>query len=301
MQFSIQLPIDWHDDGRFLDGPAIARLAGEIEAAGFDACFVTEHPAPTSQWLGSGGHHTLDPFVALSFAAAGSSRLRLHTNILVLSYRNPLLTAKAVASLDVLSGGRVICGVGVGYMEGEFRALGADFGERGRRSDEALAVMQRAWLGEPVAYRGETFEAQGNVVQPKPIQQPHPPVWVGGNSERAIRRAVQFGDGWCPFPTKRAGVTAALATIDDLAARIQIARELCDEAGRQLLDVCMVPFGWAMTSDGDAMDTAALADQLHALEAIGVTWTVLALACDNEAVYRRRLGAIGEQVLPALQ
>lgn len=302
MKFSVQLPIQWQgDDDTFHDGTTISELAAEIEGQGFDACFVTEHPAPPVSWLDSGGHHTLDPFVALSFAAAGARRLRLHTNILVLSYRNPLLTAKAVASLDALSGGRVICGVGVGYMEAEFRAMGAEFSRRGAVTDEALEVMRAAWTGAPVTYSGTGFEARDNAVLPRPRQHPHPPIWVGGNSDRALARAVRYGNGWCPFPTHRSGVTRALASMEDLEERIARMRELSESAARAPLDVCMVPFGWSMTDSSAAPRPTELVEQLQQLRAIGVTWAVLALEGSSAQHYRERLGQLGEEVLPHLQ
>ena len=139
MRFSVQLPTDRVEAGpEFTSSEAIAALAGAAEAAGFDACYVSEHPFPPDDWLASGGHHALDPFVALAVAAAATTRLRLHTNILVLPYRNPFLTAKAVASLDIVSGGRSIVGVAAGYLEAEYRALGADFAGRNDATDQAL-------------------------------------------------------------------------------------------------------------------------------------------------------------------
>jgi alkanesulfonate monooxygenase SsuD/methylene tetrahydromethanopterin reductase-like flavin-dependent oxidoreductase (luciferase family) len=136
VRFSLQLPTDRVVSGdEFVSGPAVAEMAREIEAAGFDACFVTEHPFPPRRWLESGGHHALEPYVALSFAAAATTTLRLQTNIAVLPYRSPWLTAKAAASLDVLSGGRLILGVAAGYLRGEFEALGADFDGRNERAD----------------------------------------------------------------------------------------------------------------------------------------------------------------------
>lgn len=302
MKFSVQLPIQWQDGSQaFHSGAMIADLAGAIENAGFDACFVTEHPAPPAQWLESGGHPTLDPFVALSYAGAGSRELRLHTNILVLSYRNPLLTAKAVASLDRLSGGRVICGVGVGYLESEFTALGASFSERGKVTNEALEVMKAAWSGTAVTRQGSNFDAREVVVQPRPLQQPHPPLWVGGNSDRAMRRAVRYGDAWTPFPTSRAGVTAALPDMPALEGRIARLGAMCAEEGReQDLDICMVPFGWSMT-DRAELSNAALLEQLQCLGELGVTWTVLALEARSEAHYRERLQSLGDEVLAPLR
>src|SRR5262245_21320264 len=114
----------------FTTGEAIAEMAKAAEAAGFDAVFVTDHPFPDDRWLAGGGHHALDPFVALAFAAASTTTLRLHTNLYVAAYRNPFLSAKAVATLDHLSNGRVILGIGAGYLEPEFDALGVAFDER---------------------------------------------------------------------------------------------------------------------------------------------------------------------------
>ncbi len=147
MRVSVSLPVDKMDSGaEFVSGEAIAKMARAAEEAGFDACFVTDHPMPDERWLAGGGHHALDPFVALSFAAAATHRLRLQTHVLVAAYRNPFLTAKAAASLDALSNGRVILGVAAGYLEAEFAALGVDFAERNELCDAAIRTMRRGWL-----------------------------------------------------------------------------------------------------------------------------------------------------------
>lgn len=171
MRFSVQLPTDRVESGDFTSVEAVRELAGAAERAGFDACYVTEHPFPTDEWLDSGGgHHALDPFVALAAAAAVTSRLRLHTNILVLPYRNPFLTAKALASLDVLSGGRVIAGIAVGYLEGEYRALGADLQHRNE-----LAQKVR-WLGDHAREIGRREPLDVNFV----------PFGLGMNTRKAL-------------------------------------------------------------------------------------------------------------------
>src|SRR3954447_22463410 len=173
MQVSLGLPTHRVDTGaELVSGDAIATIARAAEDAGFAAVFVTDHPAPPAAWLHRGGHHALDPLVALSFAAAATTGLRLQTNLFVPAYRHPLLSAKAVATLDVLSGGRVVLGVGAGYLEGEFAALGADSERRNDVLDDALVTMKTAWTGASVA---------GIVSRPAPVQQPHPPIWVGGN------------------------------------------------------------------------------------------------------------------------
>ncbi len=205
MKFHVGLSTDRVDLGdEFVSVDAIAEVAHAAETAGFTSVFVTEHPYPEDEWLATGGHHALDPFVALSFAAAATSTVRLFTNLCVVPYRNPFLTAKAAVSLDVLSGGRLTLGVGAGYLEPEFRALGVDFGERNDLLDEALVAMRRAWAEDGVHLRGRHFDVQGHTMLPRPVQWPHPPIWVGGNSKRAIRRAVDLADGWTPMPNPRA-------------------------------------------------------------------------------------------------
>ncbi len=128
MKISLGLPTQRVDrPEEFGTGSAVAEMARAAETAGFDAVYVTEHPVPGTAWMRTGGHHAFDPFVALAFAAAATERLRVQTHLCVLPYRNPFLTAKAAASLDALSGGRLILGVGTGYLEVEFEALGVDF------------------------------------------------------------------------------------------------------------------------------------------------------------------------------
>lgn len=305
MRFSVQLPTDRVEQGEeFIGREAVVEMVQAVESAGFDACFVTDHPFPTDAWLASGGHHALDPFVVLSAAALASRRLRLHTHILVLAYRNPFLTAKAIASLDVLSGGRVVAGVAAGYLEGEYRALGADFDRRNAVADQALRAMKQAWSGRSVRFAGFGYEAEGNSMLPTPLQRPHPPLWVGGNSERAMRRAVEHAQGWSPFPlsarfSDRAR-TAAIESVDDLAGKIERLRAYASQAGRRdPLDVNFVPFGRQMGSS-EPLDPDAFREQVRRLEAIGVTWLSVGLPCSSRALYLENVARFGEQVIARL-
>ena len=167
MRISLGLPTHRVDlEEEFVSGAAIVELARAAEDGGFDAVYVTEHPFPEASWLKHGGHHALDPFVALSFAAAVTSRIRLQTNLVVLSYRNPFLSAKAIASLDALSGGRTIIGIGAGYLEGEFLALGVDPAQRNELTDDAIRAMTAAWSGEVIEWEGVGYNAPGNVDAP---------------------------------------------------------------------------------------------------------------------------------------
>jgi probable F420-dependent oxidoreductase len=186
-------------------GDAVSRLAGAAEAAGFDAIGCSEHPAPGDRWRQAGGHDAMDPYVTLAVAAAATKHIRLVTYSSPLPYRNPFLLAKTAATLDRLSGGRFTLGVSAGYLRAEFSALGADYDRRGASVDEALAVLPLAWSGEPVNYEGEAFSARNITCQPRPLQVPHPPIWVGGNGRAARRRAAWIGSAWMPMPIPASG------------------------------------------------------------------------------------------------
>lgn len=276
MRLAVGLPTD-HVERRdeFLDGGAVTDMARHAEAAGVDAVFVTDHPAPDDRWLAGGGHHALEPTVALSFAAAATTRLRVLTNIYVLAYRNPLLAATTLASLDVLSGGRLTVGVAAGYLRPEFRALGADFDGRNDALDESIGVLRAAWTGESFAGEGSGWSTRGTTILPRPTQQPGPPIWCGGNSRRAIDRAVTLGDGWMPFPTppglSSAARTAEIASLDDLAARLALLDERCAEHERaDRPTVCFAPF--SSPADGQRF-----VDELGRLRELGVDWLALPL------------------------
>ena len=304
MRFTLQLPTDRVDAGpEFVGGAAIAEMARCAEAAGFDACFVTEHPFPSDRWLATGGHHALDPYVALSFAAAATTRIRVQTHVAVIAYRNPFLTAKSVASLDVLSGGRVILGVAAGYLKGEYEALGVDFDERNELTDEAIDALRLAWSQAGVETKGRHFAARGNTMLPRPLQQPHPPIWIGGNSRRAIRRAVEKAEGWLPFPT--VGIasdrirTAAIESVDDFATRAEYAREHARAIGRTApLDICFAPIGLVLHGK-NAAPPERFAELSAQLAGLGVTWQALSLPAKTRAEWCERVSAFGERMLAA--
>ena len=173
-------------------------------------CTSPTIPRPTMQWLEGGGHHALEPLVGLAFAAASTTTIKLQTHVYVAAYRNPFLAAKGVATLDALSGGRVLLGVAAGYLRPEFGALGVDFDERNDLLDECIEVMRKVWTED--CGRGTTAATSrpaAVTMRPRPVEHAHPPIWIGGNSDRAMRRAVELGDGWVPFPNP---VAAARAT-----------------------------------------------------------------------------------------
>ena len=201
-----------------------ARVARAAEAAGFESLWCGEHvvlpdpQAPPSPMAPR--DRILDPIVALTWLAAHTERLRLGTGIIIMPQRNPLVLAKELASLDVLSGGRLILGIGVGYLEPEFRAIGANYAQRGAVTDEYVEAMQAIWGQDRPAYKGR-FAAFSDVqAHPQPLQRGGPPIVVGGRSASAFRRAVTRGHGWYGFGLEAAGAATALAGLREAAARV---------------------------------------------------------------------------------
>ncbi|WP_419993152.1 TIGR03619 family F420-dependent LLM class oxidoreductase [Streptomyces boninensis] len=305
MFLSLGLPTHLVDAGAdLISAEAVMEMARAAEAAGFDAVFVTDHPFPDDAWLARGGHHTVDPLVTLSFAAAATATLRLHTNLFVPAYRNPFAAAKMASSLDALSGGRVILGVGAGYLEGEFAALGAEFTHRNDRLDEALRAMRAAWTGESVVFEGTGYAAAGNTMLPRPAQS-RIPVWIGGNSKRAIRRVVDLGDGWLPMPApaKASGTlrTPGIESLDDLRARLGYLREYAASAGRtDPIDVTFMPRSLNMFSGAD-IDADAVVEDLTEQSAAGVTGVTLTLPARTRAGLLEQTALFGERVIPRLK
>ena len=303
MKMSLGLPTHRVDRLDELAGAdAIAELSAAAETAGFDAVFVTDHPMPADEWLETGGHQTLDPFVALSFAAAATTRIRLQTNLLILAYRNPFLSAKGIASLDVLSGGRMIVGVGAGYLASEFAALGVDFDERNDLTDEAITTMRAAWTGESVAVAGRHFEATGNTMLPRPAQPGGPPIWIGGNSKRAIRRAVELADGWMPMPSpagsERRLKTPAITSLEEFAERLGYARDHAASVGRtEPFEVVFMPMGLDMFSNA-GVQPAAVIDSIEQLAAVGVTYVTMMVPGNTRAEFKDQVAMFGDEIIP---
>ena len=299
MLVSVGLPTHRVDKPEeFVTGEAIAELSAAAEKAGFGAVSVTDHPFPGDEWMAKGGHHAVDPFVALAFAAAGTTTVRLHTNLLVVAYRNPYLAAHQVATLDRLSGGRVILGVGAGYLEVEFDALGVPFADRNERTDESIRTMRRAWTGESI---------DGNTMQPTPVQPGGPPIWIGGNSKRAIRRAVELGQGWSPFPSPSAKLarftrTTPLASADDLRASVQYAAEHAAAIGRtEPLDVVFMPASLVMTAhDPAGWQAEPLLEEIGMLRAAGMTGMTVTLPGETRRELLDGLERFGAEVLSEL-
>jgi probable F420-dependent oxidoreductase len=207
------------------DPVVAAHVARAAEAAGFESLWGGEHvvlPDPQAPPSPMAPHEPiLDPIVALTYCAAVTTRVRLGTGIIILPQRNPLVLAKELASLDRLSNGRLIFGVGVGYLEPEFRALGAPFERRGAVTDDYLAAMRAIWSQDKPAHQG-AFVSFANVqAHPQPPQRPHPPIVVGGRTSAAFRRAVSQGQGWYGFALDPAKIAEAVAGLREAAKRVE--------------------------------------------------------------------------------
>ena len=192
------------------------------ESLGYHSVWVSDHVVTPEHLLPAIGPVFYDAFVVLSYAAAFTTKVRLGSSVIVVPYRNPLVVAKMLATLDVLSGGRVIFGAGVGGAPDEFQALGVPSRQRGRRADECLKLMVALWTQDPASFHGRFYSFTDVRFQPKPLQVPYPPIWIGGRSEAALRRAVAVGEAWHPTAMPMPALREKMAQL----------RGFADEAGR---------------------------------------------------------------------
>jgi probable F420-dependent oxidoreductase len=211
--------------------PEILRAVGRnVEERGFESIWVPEHVvlfedyassypySPDGRFPGGADSGMLEPLTALTYLAAVTDRVRLGTGICLVPQRNPVYTAKQVTDLDNLSGGRVDFGVGVGWLREEFEALAMPFEKRGQRTDEHLAVMKSLWTEETSEYHGELYDLPACSMYPKPVQTPHPPIHVGGESDAAMRRVARLGQGWFSFNRLPGDLAEPLGRLDAILA-----------------------------------------------------------------------------------
>jgi probable F420-dependent oxidoreductase len=224
--------------GKMIEGEKIARVARRAEELGYDSLWVSDHiifPAvlrspypysPDGKLPLDPSNPLLEPFTVLSYAAAVTKTVKLGTSVIIVPYRDPLVTAKIVSSLDVLSDGRFIFGVGVGWLDEEFRVLRQNLRDRAAQTREALLAMKACWTQDDPEFHGKFFDFSGIKFAPKPKQKPHPPIWFGGNSMPALKRTVELGTGW----------HAVWMTPEEVAEKAAILRDLCSKAGKNFAD-----------------------------------------------------------------
>ena len=282
MRYGIYLPTR----GPLATPDAIAAIAQGAESMGYATIVVGDHivfPVQVESeypYTINGGFpgqgDALEQLSLLAFLAGVTERARLVTSVMILPHRNPLVTAKMLATIDVLSKGRLTVGVGVGWMREEFRALGApDFDERGRASDEYLDILRKCWTQDPVAHRGQFYAFEALHCIPHPVQQPHPPVWIGGHSMRSLQRVARYGDGWHPV----GATSASPLPPSEFRSLVERLKRLTNAEGRDFdsltialkapsYDPGRVPPGHArLRFTGEP---AQIADDVRAYEALGV-------------------------------
>jgi probable F420-dependent oxidoreductase len=226
MRYGFYLPTR----GQTASPEALETLVARAEALGFSSVVIADHivfPVTikskypyTVSGAFPGQGDALEQLSLMAFVAGKSRALRLISSVMILPYRNPVVTAKMLATIDVLSRGRVTVGVGVGWLREEFEALGApDFDRRGAVSDEYLRIFKALWTQDPASHRGEFYRFDSVRCLPHPVQKPHPPIWVGGHSKAALRRVARLGDGWHPVganPAVPLRPPELRASLDDL-------------------------------------------------------------------------------------
>ena len=219
-QYSFRIP-----NADYLGFPAtpeaIVETACKAEELGFDALFVNDHVIVDDSPRNYLWRNVYDPLMVLAYVAARTSRVRLGTSVLIMPYRNPIVTAKMLATLDQMSGGRAIAGVGAGWNEAEYDALGVPYRERGARTTEYLRLWQACWEPGPTTFHGRFFSFDNMHVNPKPVQQPHLPLWIGGSSHASLRRAARFAQVWQPTPTALGDLISNQAYLRDACAEIE--------------------------------------------------------------------------------
>lgn len=287
----MQLPIqaqstyfvaDWERSASPAD---MATVAQACDDAGFAYVAVCDHVALPEAVAGTMGYHWVDPVATLAWLAAQTTNVHLLSHVYVLAYRHPLMAAKQFSTIDHLSGGRVICGIGAGHVEAEFDLLGADFAGRGPALDIGVPLLARALANEVVDGFGSL---------PRPVQSPRPPIWLAGSSAPAIRRAARLADGWLPQGPASPEMVEALAT----------ERERCGRADEPMAVGTITPFmylgdaTWDLPDDTLTGPADVVAEQLLALAGDGVNQLQVRFRARGASELCDQIAAFGAQVLP---
>jgi probable F420-dependent oxidoreductase len=294
----------WIPNCRHLATPDVIRgTAVRAEELGYDSIWVSDHVVVPRANIVNFGETIFDPLVTLGVLAGATRRVKLGTTVLIVPYRQAVVTAKMVSSLDALSGGRVILGVGAGWVEAESRMLGVPFAERGPMTDEHLRAMIELWTARAPSFNGRYTQFADVCFEPKPVQQPHPPLWVGGHSRAALRRTAEIGAAWHPINRSPAELRAGTQ---------EIARR-CRARGRAVPPVLTVRSDARVLRAGRAAQPSsrgghvlsgepeALIEQLHELAECGVQHLVLELLSADGRELEEQMTDFAERVRPRLR
>src|SRR5713101_4095051 len=302
MKFGVWIPTCRH----LATVEIIRGSAVRAEQLGYDSVWVSDHVVVPQANIVNFGETIFDPLVTLGVLAGATSLVQLGTTVLIVPYRNAVVTAKMVSSLDALSGGRVVLGVGAGWVAAESAMLGVPFAERGPMTDEHLEAMQELWTKPAPSFAGKYTQFSGLMFEPKPVQKPHPPIWVGGHSRAALRRTAQFGAAWHPINRSPEELRAG---------RAELAR-LCQARGRAVPpaltlrnDVRIVGSAQgpgqavpASTHGGRVIDgePARLVEQIAELADCGVEHLVLEFLSADGRELDDQMAVFAERVRPKL-
>ena len=317
MEFGFEIP----HRGPLATVESISLLARRGEELGFDILCVSDHIVLPSRFrtrfpYTESGEPTgmrgdcLEPLTLLSFLAGQTSTARLLTSVLVLPYREPVFTAKAIASLDYLSGGRVIAGCGIGWLAEEFEILGGPpFQERGAVGDEYIRAFKELWTSDTPTFVGKYTRFGEITFEPKPVQKPHPPIWVGGDGPRALRRAALLGDAWYPTGANSKHPVGSIAQLSTALDRL---RRYAEDAGRDPTEIGVAcAIGWYDHDATQVLPNGArrgftgsphqIAEDIAAYEALGVRHLILGLERDSLAETTDTMERFATEVAPVAQ
>lgn len=304
--------------GAALDPQNLIAIARKVEDLGFEHIGFSDHlviankvetPYPYTKsrvWFAQDSGDCLDQLTALAFVAGATSKLRLLTSVMVVPHRPPMLTAKMLATADILSAGRVTVGIGAGWMEEEINLLGAPtFKRRGKLTDETLAAMRILWTEADPKFEGEFISFDDIRFEPKPVQNPHPPVWVGGETKPARRRAGQVGDGWYPVGNNP---TSPYDTVERFSRGLADMRGYAEAAGRNPadIDIGLNVIWFRMDEEyeneqGERMpftgNDAQIIDDIGAYGDAGLNHLVINLEGDDVQVSLDRLDAFADRIM----
>jgi probable F420-dependent oxidoreductase len=284
--------------GPLATGEALTTFAREADRRGVASLWVSDHVifprTATGSYPGGRFPHPpdkpyLEPVVALAAAAVCTTRARLGASVFILGHRHPVVMAKMLTSIDALSDGRLICGVGVGWWKEELEILGVPFNRRGRQADEILKIFTTLWSDTHPSFEGEFFRFRDIGFAPKPVQKPRPPIWVGGDSPGAFRRVVTLGDGWHATSKTAAEFSEALPRL----------RAAADKAGRAF-DTIELSLRYTLRDDLLAKGTQAVVDTLVEYKRLGLSHIVLEFRRDDLARMLEILDLVTSAVRPAV-
>jgi probable F420-dependent oxidoreductase len=301
--------------GAAADMSALRGLARTAEELGFNSIWLSDHVvvperigssypySPDGQFPTSASEPYLEPLAALSYLAGATQNVRLGTHVLILPYRHPLLTAKMVATLDNLSGGRVDLGIGVGWMREEFEALGMPtYARRGAATDEQLRILKTVWTQSVASFEGEFYSFERLGANPHPLQKPYPPIWVGGHSPAALRRTARYADGWLPIGAR----PPADLPPEAVAAGLETIRTEAEKVGRDpaQLRVC---FSTTVSLDADTPtkkpfsgSAAEIAAEFDRYLEVGVDSFVVGFGRRQPAELEQSMRQFAQQVRPLI-